>query len=160
MTQVIFSQDGAKLAVFCHLCSGSFIFIMNAKTGGPLATIPVQGALGAVSPDLKYYITVKVDADFSLWDLESGLLIGDFNGPSVTLGEDNGWSWPRDYLFNPDETIIAVYSGSHIRLWDLHTGALLREIISPFGIGSLSFSPDGRLLAATGGGTVNVWGIK
>jgi hypothetical protein len=65
--------------------------------------------------------------------------------------------------FSPDGQTLA--SGSwdkSIRLWDVETGSLLRELEGPTGsIYSVTFSPDGQTLASGGyDSTIRLWDVR
>jgi len=56
----------------------------------------------------------------------------------------------RDITISPDCQIIASTDGVTVKLWDLHTGKLMRELVSRGG-GlrlALAISPDGKTIAA------------
>jgi RNA polymerase sigma factor (sigma-70 family) len=66
--------------------------------------------------------------------------------------------------FSPDGKTLALASMQGVTLWDLATGKEVRRLSAP-GVSALlnnesvAFSPDGKLLAASGGGaqTVHLW---
>jgi WD40 repeat protein len=59
-------------------------------------------------------------------------------------------SGAQGMAFSPDGTVLAVSSGSRIRLWDVVKGRE-RQPVEGLGEAPLAFSPDGTLLAASGG---------
>ncbi len=56
----------------------------------------------------------------------------------------------RDITISPDCQIIASTDGVTVKLWDLHTGKLLRELVGGGGglLLALAISPDGKTIAA------------
>ncbi|HEX8852000.1 MAG TPA: hypothetical protein VF754_00855, partial [Pyrinomonadaceae bacterium] len=67
-----------------------------------------------------------VDASVIIWDVESGRevrrLTGNF-GPEDA--QDYSWMWGD---FSPDGRLFAVGTEPYLRLWDVHTGKLLRRM--------------------------------
>ena len=75
-----------------------------------------------------------------------------------------GHAWHVDCLrFSPDSSRLATGSwDAEARIWDVATG---REAILPLkrhlsGIGSLSFSADGRTLAVWSGDDLHFWSLE
>src|SRR5205807_1106132 len=55
----------------------------------------------------------------------------------------------------PDgKTLASIHQDHTVRLWETATGKLVREHPEPDCIGSVAFSPDGRLLALTSMGVL------
>jgi WD40 repeat protein len=68
----------------------------------------------------------------------------------------------RDIIISPDCQIIASTDGVTVKLWDLHTGKLLRELVNlARGLGlALAISPDGKtIVAACKEYSVAVWNL-
>jgi WD40 repeat protein/uncharacterized caspase-like protein len=111
---------------------------------------PLRGHTGAISwvgftPDGLRVLTASSDKTLRLWNVADGALIGQ---PMLVHGDGDVVA----AISPQDGTIASADASGEIRLWDGKTGAQLRS--DPFArqvgrIGSLSFSPDGRLLLAT-----------
>jgi len=60
--------------------------------------------------------------------------------------------------------LLAVIRYDHenysIRFWDTRTGDILRDIMVPFQIQMMEFSPDGKKLIVLGNGIIYVFGIN
>jgi RNA polymerase sigma factor (sigma-70 family) len=78
---------------------------------------------------------------------------------------------PAILLFSPDGKLLATARSTDpaIRLWDVASGAQVRRLEQPplrprsdfRGLFSLSFSPDGQVLASSwAGGTVHLWEVR
>ncbi|HUY33845.1 MAG TPA: WD40 repeat domain-containing protein [Pirellulales bacterium] len=64
--------------------------------------------------------------------------------------------------FSPDGQLLASAAYKLVKIWDMETGSLLRELTSEFQSGMievLMFSPDGTLLVTAGSGSVQVWDV-
>ncbi|MEM7700189.1 MAG: c-type cytochrome domain-containing protein, partial [Verrucomicrobiota bacterium] len=128
-------------------------------------TILLEGIAGKVkstefSSDSKQVLTasgvsgLKGIAD--LWDRETGERIESF-------GEGEHRDILFDATFSPDGSKIATGGYDRIiRLWDIKSGKLLRELDGHNGaVFDLAFSPDGTVLAsASGDSTGKVWNVE
>jgi WD40 repeat protein len=65
---------------------------------------------------------------------------------------------PFSVAFSADSKVVAFTSGTRVHLHDAGTGKEMRTIDAPVGLGSLLFSPDGKMLVATcHDGTQRLW---
>jgi WD40 repeat protein/energy-coupling factor transporter ATP-binding protein EcfA2 len=91
----------------------------------------------------------------AIWDIKlldlSGKLLHNLEGH-----ED----WVFNVTFSPDGQLIASASLDYtIRLWD-SSGKLLKTFGGNEGSSSVSFNPDGKTIASSGGTTVSVWNLS
>ncbi len=141
-----FSPNGKMIAAAVQ---GEPLRLLDCKTGtrlrrfegaedswGPLAFSPDGKTLAAASGTRR---TVR------LWDTATGKQLHAFDdGPGPAL---------QNYVvFSPDGKTMATASGGEktktIHLWDVATGKEVRQFENELGTGSLTFSPDGKILAA------------
>jgi WD40 repeat protein len=152
---VAFSPDGHWLAtagVWDHAAR-----IWDAATGKQLRKIPhefvdnpgagypkVQAV--AFSPDSRLLATGSADCTGRIFEVASGQeLLRVTNCPGV-----------NDVVFSPDGRWFAG-SGRTTRIWDVTSGEELLGVSSDW-CSEVAFSPDGRLLATTGGEkAVRLW---
>jgi WD40 repeat protein len=103
----------------------------------------------------------QVQRTFRVWEVATGAEIRSFKDDSSSLGA---------VAFSPDNKLLAVATGPvtgrppRISLWDVDSGRALRPIEPTqaehlASLSFLAFSPDGKTLAASGGGPIQLWEI-
>ena len=155
------SADGAILAATerAFRASKAPVLVVEVKTGRQLAAFdPAHSGeeIGlALSPDGKYLATYgtayardgdayekqqKIMRSVSVYDAATGkthrTLETGISGYRVSA-----------VAFSPDNKTMAVASPGELSLWDLVSGKRLKSWRGPAQAGSLSYSPDGQLLA-------------
>ena len=146
VVDVAFSPDGRRL-VTAQLDGTAVIW--DAATGKSLHVLkgPGKGVRGvAYSPD-GWRVASNSFGETMLWDSTTGQLIASLK----TIGRVNGWS----VEFSPDGRLIASTchgeggDDTAVMIWDATTLRVIRTIRHPNGFKLVTFSPDGRWLAAT-----------
>jgi len=144
-----FSPDGRQILVTGMGPSQ----IWDATTGDLVRELPAESrrAYGRYSPDGRRIITgSRLDYIARVWDAADGKLVAELEGHRDEI---------RSVAFSPDGTLIATSSADRTgRIWDAATGALLRTIEGP--VLSMSFSPDGKHVLATGSRYAVIWNIE
>jgi RNA polymerase sigma factor (sigma-70 family) len=157
----VYSPDGRTLV----LKSGFDLHVFDAATGKDLRTI--KGAhknlratgTPVFTPDGKAIATVSDGKDVHLIDFESGNLIRDFVHEKLRDGSPSDFSQVNAIGFSPDGRLMATggyanEKGNYFaRLFEVETGKELHRFEhgpKGYGIGSLTFSPDGKTLATLG----------
>jgi len=132
-----------------HLISGGFtegiVILWDADTGWLPRRLPghkdLVFAVG-FTPDGSRAVTGSYDKTLRLWNVADGALIKEMTGHAGKV---------YSLAVSPKDGSIASGDDSgEIRLWDGKTGALKKVFARQgYGVGSVQFSPDGRLLLAT-----------
>jgi WD40 repeat protein len=172
---LVFLPGGKKVVVLVGGGGRVDVRVVDVLTGDVRKefTLPATcGQVSAVSPDGKRLVVSGDDRVFSVYDLanlEGGLELDRLSGhepmpiTNFPLRDDNAEEYTARYgntvtqlQFSPDGKFLAVGTkGGWVSLWDLGQKARLwrkRPIASQ--VRCLSFSPDGTILAATGGLTL------
>ncbi len=138
-TQVLLGTS-QNVAIVIDVLSGDLITTLKGRSSSVLTV--------KFSPYGKYLVTGGRDATAKLWDIENGELIrviDQFKNSVVSVS------------FSPDNKKIAIGTYDHTgKVVDLQTG----EVLYPFNGGSstVTFSPDGRYLAAVNRTVINPFG--
>lgn len=161
--RVAFSNDGKVLAHTGYVSNkfklwklGDNIELVTLKVGGTFVR-PLS-----ISPEGKILATASEKA-IELWDVESGKELRTLvNSAAVT-----------QMTFSPDGKILAAgtatsihipgagSSDNEIKLWEVESGKELNTIKHTLNVYSISFSPDGKMLASgSAHRIVMLWDVK
>jgi serine/threonine protein kinase len=138
-----FSPNGKMLAVGDY--DGSTYLWTAAAAGSPAATYTVPGGhhvtAVAFSPDGKTLATGNSDGTAYLWSLTNG---------THTIINEPGTIWA--VAFSRSGTLAVGDIDGSTYLWDAATGDQKATLTDPAsgtqGVGTVAFSPDGKMLAA------------
>jgi WD40 repeat protein len=176
---VAFSPDGKTLASGEGKSTDLTVKLWNVATGQNTATLkgpryPQQTIVArhtsvAFRPDGKTLASgcgaIRLGSEVVLWDVATG------KEKKAGLSQDADFgSGAVSLAFSPNGQTLAVGSaGRNVSLWDMATGKEIRrlqDVIAPLGglinysgqVLPLSFSPDGKILAAgSEGSTIKLW---
>jgi WD40 repeat protein/serine/threonine protein kinase len=131
----VFSGDGRNLVY----AAGKTAVVVEAKTGKPLRILDHGAGLTSVlvSPDSRTIATLGSDGTIRLWDLSTGLSVGN------SLRHDGP---VEDWAFSPHgDVLLAAYEDGGWEFWDTRTGEPIGEE-EPLGVQAkaLGFEPDGE----------------
>ncbi len=158
VSQIAFSPDGATLAS----ANPGSANLWDVATGRLLLSLPGAYSFGVTfSPDGKRLVVGGSEGDgrpssgLATWDLDNGHGIKTLRGLTGTVEKT---------VFSRDGRFVAATSQEwQVAVWDLQSGSLLHVFNAPRGEfidnASLAFSPDGRLLAFSGGNEARMWHV-
>jgi WD40 repeat protein len=125
--------------------------LWKAKKGEEAATHDRAGRFGVFSPDGKTLATTYDGFGLRLIDVTSGKDQPPFQDFTIR---------PLRVAFSPKGDLLAAADQETVRLWDTKTGKLVRILQGHGGRQQeVSFSPDGKALAAVGG-HVTLWDVS
>jgi WD40 repeat protein/serine/threonine protein kinase len=148
----VFSPDGRRLA-----CSGVGRIQVFDATNPPYAVI-VRGTsrpcrFVALSPDGRHAAFLLPANNVTIVDIKSGQTVH-----SLRRAEGEGVALCASY--SPDGHFLAAATGLDAKVWDTHTGQLLKTLRGPSSVFSVAYSPEGGRLATGGAdGIIKVWAV-
>jgi WD40 repeat protein len=152
-SNLAFSADGTYLA---SIGGGNTVRVWDVAAGRDVLdkyeTHRSTVAAAAFSPDGRILASASADHTIRFWDPATGKQLLWLQGHKGAV---------RTLAFSPDGTILASSAGDDtVRLWQVATGKELHQLKEQrtsqsgmyynFGVRSLSFTPDGKILAAWG----------
>ena len=149
------------------------LVVVDEATGSRRATVlrekqngveyPNRDIIGTNEHARLIAVANSTDGSASVLDPASGATVFHIPAPAA---EANGMRFVmRKVVFSPDDRWLAALDADAVRLFDAHTGQLLRSIAKGILGDDVRFSPDSRLLAEVAGGQApedrdfRVWAI-
>nr|WP_225937251.1 WD40 repeat domain-containing protein [Myxococcus sp. RHSTA-1-4] len=156
---VALSPDGRRLATLSGFnpasSTTSTVRVWDVDSGGEVFRFPERNrAVRALTwtPDGRYVVAVGSDSRWELWDSQTGEL------RIVESGVD---AQPLTAALSPDGTRLAIGHRPGLSVHELLTGKVLEETRGGLDPYTLTWSPDGRLIAGGGvGGLVFTWAVN
>jgi len=135
---VAFAPNGNTLV---SIAWNDGIRFWETATGRQIRHLKHQGDDLSLSPDGKRLAASgHRDSGTRIWDFESGREIRSWATGSSCVA------------FSPDGARLAAGVGTRVVLWDTTTGQELRSFDAGGSVGSISFHPDGKMLASAARG--------
>ncbi len=161
-----FSPDGTLLASSAGGTAFHDVDLWDVATGQLITTLinppePIGVDALAFSPDGKF-LAVGDGGHVCVWDLATRTLTINLTTPGTLVDT---------MAFSPDDALLATSTitggdgANPVQLWDVATGDLVAtplaglQEVEKYDVHSLVFSPDGKLLTASGGGGIYFWSV-
>jgi WD40 repeat protein len=154
-----FSPDGSMLA---SAGSNGTVVLWDWTTGRSIgAPLNAQRKVHSVafSPDGRRLATAMGNQTVILWDIASRQPVG----PPMKVDRAAVFN----LSFSPNGRLLALASAqvmsaveNKVSLWDVESRRPLGDLMNPWPVFGVAFSPDGRQLSSAGGdGTVTLWNV-
>lgn len=148
--KVCFSPDGHVLAALRGDEILGSVEILDASDLTQIATLQAKGLFVSVdfSTDRRFLATATSDGQVQLWDLSTHSLTATLDPPA----DPRGLAGPAGSViaFSPAQGSSVLVTGADdgIHFWDVASSTHSGKVDFKWGVQSLSFAPDGELLAA------------
>jgi WD40 repeat protein len=149
VSRASFSEDGTRVLT---VGAGGRARIWQTEGGRMVSELGGMAFNAALSPDGGTVVTTTIDADVTLWDVETGArtpLVG--HGASVLAA-----------AFSPDGTRVATGGQDQTaRVWDTEQGTAVAVLKGhDEGVNRVAFSPDGRsVVTGSYDGSARRWDV-
>ncbi|WP_414528936.1 WD40 repeat domain-containing protein [Nodularia chucula] len=135
------------------------VTVYNLLTGKIIQTLSDSKRISsiAISKDGKFLASGHWDKTITIWDIESGVILGKLGG---FLSRNGHETEVTALSFSYDGQLIASASSDGImKIWNLRTGELIETVSAHLGtIKSLIFTPDDQsIISASSDHTIKVW---
>jgi WD40 repeat protein/serine/threonine protein kinase len=150
VNRAVFSPDGTYVAT---AGADHTAQLWNSQTQEWMATVEHGGSVQAIafSPDGTWLATGSTDQTLKLTPIANPDAPRTLELPTAV----------QAIAFSPDGTQLVSASGNQVWLWQVETGALVRQFSHPGFVMDLAFSPAGERLAIAGNeGTVSVHALN
>ena len=154
VNSVIFTPDGKSLIA----SDSNTIRVYDPVTAAQLRSFPGHPfgyVVLALSPDGKLLAGIGGAASVYLWNLATGRLLREFGQrPQDETGN------LVSLVFSPDsKTVVTVGCETGLQFWDTATGKRLRHLAPKDTGWCVAYSPNGKLIAAGGGESLQLWDL-
>ena len=150
MTAIEYSRDGTHLAVASSI--GIWWYDTSNGQESLFTTYTDWVSSMAFSPDGGTLAGVSAENNaIFLWNVSTRTIAQKFTGYDGRVTR---------ILFSPDgQTLASVERGGKVLLWDVSTGTIKWTLMHSESVNSISFSPDGEILASGGYDGILFWDI-
>lgn len=167
--RIYFNPKGNNFAIV----NGNSIILRNFRSGEIEKSISfAKGQFSVVFSNDWSYLAFVGDDKIELWNIDGGKIREFMEYPPIKTNIDPTRLYDMtfgtkaehyDVKFSPNNNLLAAirYDSNNysVRFWDTSTGKIVRDIIIPFRISGLEFSPDGKSITLLGDGIIYVMGL-